>query len=118
MFVCLSITKLVWTRPQKLLVQFQEWSVPSLVLHLIGNLQFNNLVRVMAVFLKWTCCQLPFLRLSIINFGDIKMKIISWSANSIEPRVSWLAWPYAGRKDFRFKMVKGLFDFIFQIVKD
>ena len=41
---------------------------------------------------------LPFLELSIINFGDIKLLILRWSANSIEPgqtvqcRLTW--WLY------------------------
>ena len=41
--------------------------------------------------------QLSFLEPSIVNFGDIKMRIWSWSANSIEPgqiarmcRLDWL----------------------------
>ena len=40
---------------------------------------------------------IPFLKLSIINFIDIKMRILSWSVNSIEPgqtahmcRQAWL----------------------------
>ena len=51
--------------------------------------------------LTWTCP--PFISgLSIINFGDIKMTIWSWSGNSIEPiQTAWkcrLTWVYTGGK--------------------
>ena len=56
-----------------------------------------------AEFSKWTCPdQLSCLELSIINFGEIKIRIWSWSANSVEPgqiaRMCRLALLYTGGK--------------------
>jgi hypothetical protein len=51
---------------------------------------------------------LPFLGLSIINFRDINLNILSLSANSIEPgqtaRMCRLAWLYTGGKGLTFSV--------------
>ena len=54
---------------------------------------------------------LTFLALSIISFRDIKMRSLSWSANSTEPgqtaQMFSLAWLYTGGKDLSLSVLAG-----------